>query len=169
MAKFYPELHNLFDNLRPRKAKYTPEQIVEEFKAYVKDLEDNPIELDTEYRRQNNEGGRASQKRLERIPRPPKVLDFVVRWLGMTHQWWYALPKLKRGDDYKLVVEKITQYCSDVKFDGAVVGVYNANIIARDLGLHDNINYRHDKEDDDMTREDMLKELARLEALRKKD
>ena len=139
MSKFYPDIERLFDNLKGRKPRYKPEDLCEEFKRYIKNLEDNPIKIDTDYRAQGDDNSRRQQRRTQNLTRPPKINDFVTRWLGMTRQWWYSLPNGARGDEYAAVIERITQYCYDVKFDGAVVGIYNANIIARDLGLNDNI------------------------------
>lgn len=102
-----------------------------------------------------------------KYPRPPKVLDFVRRWLGLTHQAWYKLPTRRRGKEYEEVIEAINQYCADVKFDGAVVGIYNASIIARDLGLKDNITLSKPGEDENMTLDDVNAEIARLEKLQK--
>lgn len=165
MAKFYPDIKRLFDINPGRKSCYTPHQIVDEFKLYIEDLENNPIEVDTNYRYQSENNSRRQQRRTQTYARPPKVLDFVTRWLGMTHQWWYALPNGKNGDAYKNVVERITQYCSDVKYDGAVIGIYNANIIARDLGLKENISVSRRDTDDNMTEADIDAEIKRLEKL----
>lgn len=165
MAKFYPDTKRLFDNLTGRKARYTPEQIAEEFRLYIEDLAANPIECETDYRYQSEESGRRQQRRTQTYARPPKILDFVTRWLGMTHQWWYTLPHGKRGAEYSAVIERITQYCYDTKFDGAVVGVYNANIIARDLGLKENIAVSKRDADEQMNEADIDAEIARLEKL----
>lgn len=164
MAEFYPDVRKSFSPLFIKKPKYTPEQIADEFQKYIEDLKRNPIEVETDYRRQAETTGRVSQLRIVKYPRPPKVLDFVRRWLGMTHQAWYQLPTRKRGKDYETVIEAINQYCADVKFDGAAVGIYNAQIIARDLGLRDNINVSKG-DDESMSLDDINAEIARLEKL----
>ena len=165
MAEFYPDVRKSFANLRTKEPKYTPEQIAEEFEKYIEDLKQHPIEVEVDYRRQAEQSGRTQQKRITSYPRPPKVLDFVRRWLGMTHQAWYKLPSRKRGTDYEKVIDAINQYCADVKFDGAVVGIYNANIIARDLGLRDNIAVSKSTDDENMTLDEVNEQIARLEKL----
>lgn len=165
MAEFYPDVRKSFANLRPKPPKYTPEQIAEEFEKYIADLKEHPIEVEADYRRQSEKDGRTSQRRITKYPRPPKVLDFVRRWLGLTHQAWYKLPTRRRGKDYEAVIEAINQYCADVKFDGAVVGIYNAAIIARDLGLKDNITVSKPTDDENMTLDEVKAEIARLERL----
>ena len=167
MAEFYPDVRKSFANIRGKQPKYTPEQIAEEFEKYIADLKEHPIEVEANYRRQSESTGRTSQKRVMKYPRPPKVLDFVRRWLGLTHQAWYKLPTRRRGKEYEEVIEAINQYCADVKFDGAVVGIYNAAIIARDLGLKDNITLSKPGEDENMTIDDVNAEIARLEKLQK--
>lgn len=165
MSKFYPDTKRLFDNLRGRKARYSPEDLADEFKKYIEDLEQNQIEVETNYRYQSDDAGRRQQRRTQTFARPPKILDFVTRWLGMTHQWWYSLPHGRRGEDYEAVIERITQYCYDTKFDGAVVGLYNANIIARDLGLKDNIAVSKREIDEHMSEEEIDAEINRLQKL----
>ena len=167
MSKFYPDTKRLFENLRGRKARYSPEDLAKEFKKYIADLEENQIEVETNYRYQTSNDERRQQRRTQRYARPPKILDFVTRWLGMTHQWWYSLPHGKRGADYEAVIERITQYCYDTKFDGAVVGLYNANIIARDLGLKENIAVSKHSADEHMNEEEIDAEIRRLEKLDK--
>lgn len=167
MSKFYPDTKRLFENLRGRKARYSPEDLAEEFKKYIADLEENQIEVETNYRYMTSNDERRQQRRSQKYARPPKILDFVTRWLGMTHQWWYSLPNGKRGSDYEAVIERITQYCYDTKFDGAVVGLYNANIIARDLGLKENIAVSKHSADEQMSEEEIDAEIKRLEKLDK--
>lgn len=140
MSDIYPEIKNLFAGLQPRKVKYTPEQLIEQFSLYLDDLRSNPIEVETDYKRQSNQGSKDSQRRAVKYPRPPKITDFICRWLGMSQQAWYQLPSRKtRGDDYRKVIDSITQYCFDVKYDGAMVGIYNAAIVTRELGLGENV------------------------------
>lgn len=163
MSQFYPDVKRLFDNLKGRKSRYSPEDLAQEFKLYIADLEAHQIEVETNYRYQSDDNSRRQQRRTQKFARPPKILDFVTRWLGMTHQWWYALPHGKRGADYEAVIERINQYCYDTKFDGAVVGLYNANIIARDLGLKENIAVSKREADEHLSEEALEAEIKRLE------
>lgn len=113
MAELYPNPKRLFDFLKNkagRKSVYTPRQIADEFVLYIQDLKNTPIESETSYKRQRaeDEQDNASEPReinirTERYQRPPKVMDFVVRWLGMSHQWWYALENGIHGEQYKQV------------------------------------------------------------------
>ena len=171
-----PDLKRLFDETsnRGRKLSYTPEQVVEEFKLYVESLASNPIEVETEYQRQTQTNGEGTQRqgqmRKQRFSRPPKVTDFVVRWLGKNMSWWTEISESKRhGDKFSNIKDKITQYCYDCKLDGAIVGIYNANIIARDLGLQEKVAVEKKEKDqlDDMTPDEINAEKERLMKLYK--
>lgn len=161
MKNIYPNLERLFEETsnRGRKLSYTPEQLVDEFGKYVESLAESPIELVTEYK-----GGKSPGTKTERFSRPPKVTDFVVRWLGKSMAWWAQISESKkRGEQFFNIKDKITQYCYDCKLDGAIVGIYNANIIARDLGLQDKIAVaKHEDPIDNMTLEEVNAEIARL-------
>lgn len=169
-SAFYPDTKRLFESVSAgRKLRYTPAQIIEEFRLYIEDLKQNPIEVETDYKRQAEQGGRVQQRRVTKYNRPPKVLDFITRWLGQSHQWWYALPKGKHGATYQQVQERIEQYCRDVKFDGAVVGIYNANIIARDLGLTEKVELKKRDDAEEMSLDEINEEIARLNKLEKEN
>lgn len=49
----------------------------------------------------------------------------------------------KGGEDFLTVIEQIEQIIYNQKFEGAAAGFFNANIIARDLGLKDVQNHQH--------------------------
>lgn len=165
MQQIYPDIKRLFDSVKAgRKPKYSPADLVNEFTAYVEDLAASPVEVKTEYRR-NLEWGEQRQTKRECFCRPPKVYDFVVRWLGMSESWWRELGRGKRAEAFLTVKEKIERYCYDCKFDGAAIGFYNANIIARDLGLKDRVEYEKPGEEKEMTLEGINAEIARLEKL----
>lgn len=170
MAQIYPDIKRLFDSVTTgRTPKYTPLDLINEFVAYIESLRNAPLEVETEYRQHSatdDNSRRTAQTRKERFDRPPKVYDFVVRWLGMSESWWRMLGTSKRnGKLFLTVKEKIERYCYDCKFDGAVIGVYNANIIARDLGLKDRVEYETTKSEDNMTLDEINAEIARLQKL----
>lgn len=171
MAQIYPDIKRLFESVTTgRTPKYTPLDLIREFCEYVESLRNSPLEVETEYRQQSSASGESSarkaQVRRQRFDRPPKVYDFVVRWLGMSESWWRLLGTSKRYSKLFLTVkEKIERYCYDCKFDGAVIGVYNASIIARDLGLKDRVEYETTKSEDNMTLDEINAEIARLQKL----
>lgn len=55
-------------------------------------------------------------------------------YLGVGVSTWH---NYKKNSEYLEVIEEIENVMFEQKFAGAAVGLYNANIIARDLGLTD--------------------------------
>lgn len=127
-----PDLKRLFEEARTgRPLVYKPMQIIEEFGLYIADIRTNPIQVKVRYNMQSH---------IKCLPRAPKISDFVVRWLGKDMSWWSRLSdehNNKNANLYASIKEKIQAYCYDAKLDGALVGLYNHNIIARELGLVD--------------------------------
>lgn len=148
MATLYPEFHNLFKEIKTGKAlKYTPLEIVEAFEAYIADLAENPICVEVAYKKASKDKAGEHEKtqsqgqtRTEKYPASPTISDFCSRWLGKSIGWWSDLNKTKDPDkreDYIKVKNLISTYCRKVKLNGAEVGIYNYNIVARELGLVD--------------------------------
>jgi hypothetical protein len=129
------DVHRLFDSLRGRKLAYTPLQIAKEFEAYVSDIQKHPIVKKTVYTKDGDK-----QLREEHFDRPPMLSDFVCRWLGKSLRWWSELSLAKDAEIFEAVKESISEYCRNIKMGGAYVGIYNANIVARDLGLAEKMN-----------------------------
>lgn len=173
MANFYPDVKNLFTEvLTGRKLIYTPVEIAQQFVAYIQDLQSNPMEVETDYiKRKQSDSGDGSktaegQRRKQNYYRAPKITDFVCRWLGKDLGWWSDLSQSKRaGTQFSHIKEKIEKYCYDAKLDGAIVGVYNANIIARDLGLREKLEMETRRVEQPPI-EKIEEEIARYEKLR---
>jgi hypothetical protein len=72
---------------------------------------------------------------LEDLPHtPPFTLTGLQLWIGITDQTWH---NYKQDKDFLEVIQWVEKTIYNQKFEGAAVGVYNANIISRDLGLID--------------------------------
>lgn len=175
MGKFYPPFGRMFEEVKSgRKLAYTPEQLVEEFEKYIHSLSDDEMEVETEFRRMRRKGKDESggtdakdiQLRKAKFHRAPKITDFVVRWLGKSMSWWNLLDDGKRGKQFFNIKNIITQYCYDVKLDGAVAGIYNPSIIARDIGLKDTIRVEKHNTDKDMSLDEVNAEIERLQRFR---
>lgn len=169
MATLFPDTRRLFGGIIGKAYKYTPQQIMEEFQAYIEDLKNNPITVDTVYVAQNLNGdaegnGGRRPRRLQNSPRPPRIEDFVTRWLGMSRSWWYELPKGTKGATYKEVTERISEYCYNVKFAGATIGIYNANIIGRELGLQEHVMMENKGEQKELSVKEAAEFIKKLEA-----
>lgn len=70
----------------------------------------------------------------------------------------------KEKDDFTAVIEQISQTIYTQKFEGAASGFFNANIIARDLGLKDKTEIDHSGEigEYQLTPEERKERIAKL-------
>jgi len=67
--------------------------------------------------------------------RPFTIKGFLLYCDASEH--WLTEFKKNATEDYLYIIHKIEAIIYNQKFEGAVVGIYNGNIIARDLGLTD--------------------------------
>ena len=127
-----PSIKRLFDEIiTGRPLCYTPIQVVQEFGLYIADIRANPVQVATKY---------DQVVTTKWLARAPKVSDFVNRWLGKDMSWWSRLSDTsnnKQAKEYEAIKNKIQGFCYDIKLSGAMVGIFNHNIIARELGLTD--------------------------------
>ena len=131
-----PEKQNLHEIViesikrgRPPKFK-TPIDLWNACQDYFRWCDANPL-LETDFR-----GKDATEVSL---PHPrPYTLTGLCAWLGVSERFWRDLRGSKKEDDeFSPVITRVEQIIYTNKFEGAAVGFFNANIIARDLGLAD--------------------------------
>src|SRR5690606_20581685 len=112
----------------------SPKRLWELFCDYYDEVKDNPAKKQDIIR-----GGELAGTTIE------LKLEKPITWAGFESMLRhkniiakledYKANKEKRYTDFAEVVARIEQKMWDDKFSGAAVGIYNANIIARDLGL----------------------------------
>ena len=120
-VEFHPQKRG-----RPRKFK--PAELLDEFQNYIQDRMSNPI-VETE-EEIGVVGKNSSAKTKEKShPQLLSVADFCV-YLGCSRNWWNELP-----DEYLGVKSHISTYIDNFQLKGASIGVFNANIVSRLLGL----------------------------------
>ena len=109
---------------RPRKFQ-TPAQLLEAAENYFDWCDRNPW-----YKNEKTKDG-------EIIPiptqRPYTIVGFCV-FLGTSETFWRDF-KAAAPPEFEETISKITSRIENQQLEGAVVGVFNANIIARKLGL----------------------------------
>jgi len=71
---------------------------------------------------------------VEREVTPPFTITGLCLFLDIEQKTW---SNYRNREDFLPVVTRVEQIIYTQKFEGATVGVYNSNIIARDLGLTD--------------------------------
>ena len=108
----------------------TPELLWEAACEYFQWCEDNPIEA------ADNKG--TKNVNIVKFKRPFTIKGFCLYCDASEH--WYneykgALDPKENKDFWTSVIKELIIYSQ--KFDGAAIGIFNANIIARDLGLTD--------------------------------
>ena len=140
MAKqnFYPELKRLFAEVKVGKPpRYTPEELYKEFEAYIADLQKNPIVTETSIKQKEGNGSTRAKEVNAKYPAPPRLSDFLFRWLGVDWAWWTekSSVKCRRREEYAKVKAYIKEYCEGVMLTGAMCGMYKENLVARYLGL----------------------------------
>lgn len=119
-----------FNPQRGRPRKYTPSQLLGKFEEYLNDRLNRPIiEKETEYARHDEH--RSEKESKVSHPQLLSIGDFCI-FLGTYRAWWNQLP-----EDFSIVKHHIATYIEQYQVKGASIGVFNANIISRLLGLTD--------------------------------
>lgn len=98
---------------------------------YFEWCEKNPIEA------QDNKG--TKNVNVVKFNRPFTLKGFCL-FCDATEHWYdnfKAALKEENDKDFLYICRKIEDIIYNQKFEGATIGIYNANIIARDLGLSD--------------------------------
>ena len=126
-VEFHPQKRG-----RPRKFK--PADLLDEFQNYIQDRMSNPIVEKEE--ESGYAGNNPSAKTKEKShPQLLSVADFCV-FLGCSRNWWNELP-----DEFLGVKSHISTYIDNFQLKGASIGVFNANIVSRLLGLKDKTEF----------------------------
>lgn len=126
-VEFHPQKRG-----RPRKFK--PADLLDEFQNYIQDRMSNPIvekEEESGYAGQNS----SAKTKEKSHPQLLSVADFCV-FLGCSRNWWNELP-----DEFLGVKSHISTYIDNFQLKGASIGVFNANIVSRLLGLKDKTEF----------------------------
>ncbi len=122
-VEFHPQRRG-----KPRK--YKPAELLDKFQNYIQDRMSNPI---VEKEEEAGSVGEHSSNKTKKKSHPQllSVADFCV-YLGCSRNWWNELP-----DEYLGVKSHISTYIDNFQLKGASIGVFNANIVSRLLGLKD--------------------------------
>lgn len=126
-VEFHPQKRG-----RPRKFK--PVELLEEFQNYIRDRMSHPI---IEKEEENGKTGIHPNYKTKEKEHPQllSVADFCV-FLGCSRNWWNELP-----DEFLWVKSHISTYIDNFQLKGASIGVFNANIVSRLLGLKDKTEF----------------------------
>lgn len=108
---------------------------------------------ETDKRKWNKVEFKGSQIKKVLVPtETPYTIAGLCLFLGVNSKYFndfkYALRNKtdKKSLDYSEVIERVEQIIYIQKFEGATVGVFKENIIARDLGLSDKTQLQGDED-----------------------
>jgi len=122
----------------------TPEKLWEAACEYFQYIVDNPLKK--QEAKVVNVGNYESEVQIITLDvMKPFTLSGLCRHLGCDDSYFRSFKAQERinKDDYIAVIMRIEQVIYEQKFTGAASGFFNANIIARDLGLTDKKDINH--------------------------
>lgn len=120
---------------QPRKIE-SPEKLWDLFLAYVQNVQENPW-LKVDY------VGQKAEKVIIPLAKPITMEGFeCYLWdkLNIAGIDQYAANRDGRYPEYVSIIKLIRQNCFQQNFNGAAVGAFNANLIARKLGIKDQVD-----------------------------
>ncbi len=125
-------------NFRGKQPKYTPKKLWDKFAEYCEWVDANPFQeavLVQKGIKVETEDGDTKTKYSTELPkmRPYTLSGFYV-FADMDRTTFYDY---EQKEEYATITTRIRNVIYTQKFEGAASGFFNANIIARDLGLAD--------------------------------
>lgn len=79
---------------------------------------------------------------VEKENETPYTISGLCLYLDASREWWYKF-KQSASEDFLHILARIENIIYTQKFEGAAVGAFNANLIARDLGLAEKSDNSH--------------------------
>ena len=120
----------------PGKSKqFTPNELEEFANNYFKYIDNNPHE-----KKKTESDGDKIKTTIEYIKRP-YTIEGLCNFIGISTQTFYNYENDKA---YLDIITRARQIIYDSKLEGATAGIFNANIVIRDLGLKDSATVTHE-------------------------
>lgn len=107
-----------------RPAVYTPEALLDKINEY--------ISIKLEERLQVNKLSGGKQVTIETVA--PMTIQGFCAYSGLLRKIWY---EYAQKDAYRDIISRAKDYFFDYKFKYAAVGVFDSNLVARELGIGD--------------------------------
>lgn len=108
----------------------TPNDLLQKAYEYFQWIDDNPFETVSTTTTNNNLGMSVTEKK--DVHRRPYTWSGFYVFAGV-----FSIEAYRERKDYSEVIKEIDDIIFTQKFEGATAGLFNSNIIARDLGLRD--------------------------------
>lgn len=126
-------LNNNFWTLRSKHGRdkifSDPTVLLEAVSEYFGHVDSNPW-----FKNEAIKGGDKAGEIVKLPTQQPYTLKGLCHFLDIEFQTWQLY---KEREEFKTTIQRIEDFIYNQKFVGATVGAFNANIIARDLGLVD--------------------------------
>jgi hypothetical protein len=88
------------------------------------------------YKVETNKTAVLKEDRLIKVPVVrPYTLSGLCIYLNASENYWHSFKKNKLSEDFLLIVAHIENVINTQQIEGAAIGAFNANIIARKQGL----------------------------------
>ena len=140
----------------------TPELLLEAAQEYFEHCHQNPF-VEHEIITSN---GKQTTK--EKYRQRPFTLEGFQIYIGASEKYWRAFRKAeqaKEDSDFLPVIEAIENTVTNNQLSGAASGIFNANIVARKLGLTDKKEIEQTNKEIPSTREDLIERLEEIDGL----
>lgn len=115
-----------------RPKEYQPEELWIKAQEYFEWCEETPW-----YKNEAIKGGDNAGMIIKIPTAKPFTLKGLCLFAGIDFK---TFENYSKNQDFVHITTRIREICYTQKFEGATVGAFNANIIARDLGLSENLN-----------------------------
>lgn len=115
-----------------RKHKYTPESLWKEARAYFEWISEKVWN-----KKEAIKSGDMAGTLIDLPTSTPMSIKSFCLFADITHQTFLNYESAEGYEDFFEVTARIRYIIESQQFEGATVGAYNANIIARTLGLAD--------------------------------
>jgi len=112
----------------------SPEQLLTACEEYFQWVDDNPV-MGVELVKYQGEAEQVAVPKMRAM-----TISGLCIFLGINKSTWFEYAK---KPDFSNVTEQVEEIIRTQKFQGAAADLLNPNIIARDLGLRDNISAEH--------------------------
>jgi len=120
------KVKSINDNKVGAPFKYEPEELAQKIKDYYKEIDNNPIE-----KKKVETSLKDTKETIEYIKRP-YTIEGLCNYLDITCK---TFRNWENNEQLLPIITRARQTIYDNKLEGATAGVFNANIVALDLGM----------------------------------
>jgi hypothetical protein len=132
-----PKGHPKWGNPIKPKIFETPEDLWSSACSYFEWCDENPW-IKKDFIKSGDMAGKIVDIEIQR----PYTLEGMCNFLNISLQTFYNYESKEEYKTYFEIATRIRKIIYNQKFEGAAVGAFNANIIARDLGLADKQDHK---------------------------